>query len=372
MKKPHSSRGRLVAICTAVALLAAAFGIHLRAWTFRLEAERFLSDVRALRMHETSRSEALRLRAHYPPGLWPMPSQASCSESYCEFSISVSEWMNPTLFRLLNSRIGGLLQAPLSAFGLRPTVLNAVIKVNGGRVESVSTQFVIAFFNGMYLGADVHANQNLSYWLNAVSESAQHMAIDEEPGDREGMMRHWLALEAHPTFLIRRWDGSGAAGRSVEFTPQLSRDDFLRMTEFNLKCLTAFRRCGYSEMAPQFEQQAKVDEARPTDKPPDNLCTQQAMENLARDATIVAEMRVKDVVAHNLKGPNIAFVDYELVRTSEATKGTLDFAKRDANTCLNVPSTARPHSEGSDDRSENGGPLPRSVSARCRGHRFLR
>lgn len=264
-------------------LLVAVCATEARAWLFRWQARQLLNDLRALEMNKTPAEQALNLREKWPAWDLPIPESRKqpCKQERCDFDVAVMEW--DWLVRLSledrwwASALKGVTRT-LEPFGLRWSYVAGTVKIRHGLVVGVSIDVTTTTREGSWqfaLISSAHANPNLVF----------RIAPDERPNLHvrfQGPPNHGGCKPCKMTL--------------AEYTPQISRDEFLKVTSFDLACLTSLRLCNqYGDMMPEVKRMVESDEAREVVERLSRVfpCTTRTVETLGRDVHSIARMRVR-------------------------------------------------------------------------------
>jgi hypothetical protein len=204
----------------------------------RGRSERLLADFHSIRLNQTTWPEAQALMQR-----WGKLGHAhgSCSATDCAYDIILVGW--PSL--LPNSdgiayRIYRLGRLPvlLQRIGMRSSIVELRFIVEDGTVRRTHLSLVADTLDGSYLSALIVTVRNHAS-LDRSDEALDTVGADEE-----------LAL--HPAFVVAP-DGfcTGCENISLAYTPQIAADELVRLTSFDLSCLTRWHPCQHlAEFAP--------------------------------------------------------------------------------------------------------------------------
>jgi len=287
-------------------------GIQARAWVFRWQARRFVDQVRALEVGRSPAAQAFALRRAWgDPKLYTPPSERPCTPERCDFTIGTSEWI--TASRWMSQLLPGtscplprgLLFLP-QRFGMRASWASANIKIRHGSVIGVSLDVSTATQEDewcFFLFADITAWPNL--WI-------RRSAPDWHPN-----------FDVHYQGPPNHGGCTGCRGTEVSYTPQISRAEFLQLTQFDLSCLTGFHLCEhYADLLPAMRPIVEADERLAHSRNEAQSCSTRSVEALGRDARSVALMQVESV------GPGrpARIVDYDGVQMWHAGEQSVTYA----------------------------------------------
>jgi hypothetical protein len=273
-------RGTRAVAISLVALLFIAFAvIQYKQHLIRGRMERLLADFHSIRLNETTWPEAQALMRRWGDA---GHAHGACNSTDCAYDITVVGWPSllpdgraaPWLYRW-----GGRFPLLLERVGVRFSVLDLRFLVEDGTVRRTH----------LNVTAETGDASQISLLLVAViSRSTLSHASPGSSGSDESpnMVGADEELGAHPNFVVGA-DGfcSGCETISLAFTPQIAQDELVRLTSFDLSCLTRVWPCSQlSELAPAL---MRADAANLRDVPRNSVhCTTPAWA-LARDAGVI-------------------------------------------------------------------------------------
>jgi len=224
---------RITAISLLALLLIALVLLQFHQHLIRHRSERLLADFQSIRLNQTTWPEAQALVQH-----WGKFGHAhgTCNSTDCAYDITVIGW--PSLLSNGNGMATrwlyrlGCFPLLLQRVGMRFSVLELRLLVEDGIVRrtrlSLSAETRGARGSLALLLVTVSGRAT----LNRSDDSPNTVGIDEELG-------------MHPSFVVGP-DGfcTGCETISLAYTPQITSDELLRLTSFDLSCLT-WRSCAH-------------------------------------------------------------------------------------------------------------------------------
>jgi hypothetical protein len=226
---------RRVGICLVVSFVILNVILRVEAYRFQRRAERLMADIQALKLRKSNWLEAERLiprwgkYGHY---------EGHCDASFCRYSI-VLESPGMTLGKAgfwphLNSHFVSL-TGPL------------IFAYSGGRLATLRTTFVVQDSvvlrkSAVFIYDVPSTSASSGYSLIATSRSTSRLAPYGSPliGSEQ--------LAEHPFYAVTRPGGcSFCLMANVIFTPDTPDPEMLRLTTFDLSCITRLRACRYLE-----------------------------------------------------------------------------------------------------------------------------
>jgi hypothetical protein len=312
-------------VLSLAVLLVTALSIHLQQRILRARAERLLADVRSLELRKATFEEAQPVfRRWHDFGHY----NGECNQQRCTFEVTLQDivlrhlYMYPRSLFLL--RIEELL-------GGRPARIFARIGVQNGVVweKSFGLFLVVWPFDGP-------RGNTSEYTLIATAHSVSRFSPWQE--------RYLI----HPNYVVGRPGGcEGCLAVFVEFTPYADPADVRRLMQFDLSCLTRWKRClVQGDIMPDVWAEHSREVANYEWGPLRRTCGSQVAELLGRDAEDAA---IVDVVSSRRGAP--AFdggpIQVFTVRLVERLKraafwdvgATRDFSLSEDNVGLAAPNT---------------------------------
>jgi hypothetical protein len=261
---------RVTAASLFLMLLAAFVAVQFHDHSIRRRNERLLADFHSIRLNQTTWPEAQALMQR-----WGTDGHAHglCNATDCAYDITVIGW--PSLFWNGNgiatrwlSRLGRF-PLLLEFVGMRFSIMELRILVEDGIVRRTRLALVAETQEGGY-GSALLVTVRSRAALDGSDEAMHTVGADEELG-------------VHPTFVVGP-DGfcTGCENISLAYTPQISDEELMRLTSFNLSCFTRLLPCFHlSALAPALMRE---DATRPRDVPRNSVPCSTPGWALARDA----------------------------------------------------------------------------------------
>lgn len=267
-------------------IVIALFATEARAWIFRWQARQMLNDLRALEMDKTPAAQALKLRDKWPPwrlGPFSQSGREACTVDRCKFDVAVMEWdwlvRHSWSDRWWGSPLRGVTRA-FEHFGLRRSDAVGEITIRHGLVTGLSA--VVTTWT---------RDEHWQFMLIAYATVRPNLFLNSPPDDHPNLHVRFQGPPnhggCHPCKMTR-----------AEYTSQISRDLFLKVTNFDLSCLTSFRLCNqYGDMMPDVKRMVEQEGAHEVVErlKRDYPCTTRTIETLGRDVMAIAVMRVRQV-----------------------------------------------------------------------------
>ncbi len=263
-----------VAAISLLTVLLLFFGLlQFEQHIIRRRSERLLADFHSIRQNQTTWPEAQALMQR-----WGKLGHAHgpCSSTDCAYDITVLGWPsllpndNGLAIRLLH-RLSGF-PLLLQRVGIRFSILELRFLVEDGAVRRTR----------LSIEAETDGADYVSALLVTVTS---HASLDGSDGALSSVGAD-EELGMHPDFVVGP-DGfcTGCENISLDYTPQIAPDELVRLTSFDLSCLTQWRPCPHlSELAPVLMRE---DAAHLRNVPRNSVpCTTPAWA-LARDARVI-------------------------------------------------------------------------------------
>ena len=300
---------RAIAISLLTLFLLVSVAIQIQDYSIRRRSERLLADFHSIRLNQTTWPETQALiqrwgelgRAHGP-----------CNAMDCAYDITVVGWPSllPNadgtaarwLFRL------GRFRLLLQLVGMRFSVLELRFLVEDGVVRRTK------------LSLSAETGGALSVLLLKVMSHASLRGSDDGPDD----VGNDEELGVHPGFIVGA-DGfcTGCENMALAYTPQIAQEELVRLTSFNLSCLT-WRPCAHlKDIAPALMRE---DAKRPRDVHRNSVPCTTAAWALARDASAIWLVNV--LATTQILDPNPPYgkaatvVEEDQIKLVKTIKGT--------------------------------------------------
>lgn len=242
-------------------LLTTALLIHVQQRILRGRAEQLLADVRSLELRKATFEDAQQVFRRWR-GFGQYHGQ--CAQQHCTFEVTLQDIVfrcpGPCLFLL---RIDELL-------GGRPARMIATIGVQNGVVweKSFAVDLIVWPF-------DNPQGYTSEYMLMGSADSVSRFPPPQQ----------WGAF-VHPNYIVGRPGGcEGCLAVYARFTPYADPADVQRLMQFNLSCLTRWKRCLVpGDIMPDVWAEQSREEANYEKLPVQAACGSQVVEMLGRDA----------------------------------------------------------------------------------------
>lgn len=218
----------------AVALFLEAAVIKAPMALTRLRMQHLLADFHSIYPNQSTWSDAQRIIAHWQN--WGY-SRGSCTQTDCDYEIVVSDPVWRWLEKLPEGIRGDSFYRVfrfVAGFGWRPADLSLRLVVQDGKIVRTRTVLNVA---SDQVGLFILVSQVRSRLRRAESEEIRQ---SNEP---------WILgrdeqLDDHPDYKVGRPGGCEICERAdVTYTPTLQHSELIRLTRYNLSCLTGFRSC---------------------------------------------------------------------------------------------------------------------------------
>ncbi|HEY4355611.1 MAG TPA: hypothetical protein VGN16_07695 [Acidobacteriaceae bacterium] len=229
---------RVLRLATVVSIAVALLWVILIVapmWLTRWRMSRLLADYHSIYPTQSSWEDAQKLMARW--GKWGR-YEGTCTFRDCDYSIRVgdeySNWVDK-LSERNRERIDILLLTAQRHLGYRWSALQVHFQVQDGRIVRTRTMFLLSV-------ADAGPPEYWQYTLGVSAQVRSRLAsnYDESPSV-EGVDEQ-LAL--HPDYKVGRPGGcEGCEIDNITYAPTLPHDEAVRLTDFNLSCLTRLRAC---------------------------------------------------------------------------------------------------------------------------------
>lgn len=280
-------RAALVVALGAVVLVAGV-SIYLRfeQYRFRRQAERLLSDVRELELKKAGAAEVLLVTRKWGFEEWKRPYRP-CTDDDCTYRFQLMP--KPARAHNFPSPFVFILGAYARVFewlGLRPTVVEAWVQIQGKALRSVS---FLVYTPG-------RGCRGSSCTLMGYAGTNQWEGGSFSDRDRPDVKLKHLLL--HPAYLVGTYPTTlGSYGfTGVTVWAELSQDanaaDVSRLMQFDLSCLTRLRSCRDRDLMPAVWAQTVEDER---DSPKSLTCTPELSKRAAQLADVILVVRPKTV-----------------------------------------------------------------------------
>jgi hypothetical protein len=232
----------MLAWCAAVVLglfLVLVVWIYAYQWIFRLRAERLVKDYQSIRLHQTTWADAQVLMRRW--GAWGH-YDGTCTEANCRYSIVLLD-LNP-------SYAPGQEIPRFYEFLFHPFVMRS-IELLGGRFGWIEVGFIVQD------GTIWRTKSNLGVHI----PHTHFFAKPDDPGDVDGdlllqadgrqslresikgvhsILGNKEQIAEHPTYIVGRPGGCESCLEArVTYSPQITRDDIIRFSNYNFECFTS-------------------------------------------------------------------------------------------------------------------------------------
>jgi len=299
-------------IALSVGILVAGVSVYLRIeqYRFRRQAERLLSDVRELELKKASATEVCLIVRKWGFEKWQGPDKP-CTED--DFIYRFRLMPKPArAHNFPDPFIWGLMARAFECLGLRPTVVEAWLQIQGKALRSVSF-YVYTLGRGCDgSGCTLMGYAATNQWDNSFS--------DHDRPDFK--LKHSLL---HPSYLVGTYPTTrGSYGFSgvvvwAEFSPEANAADVSRLMQFDLSCLTRLRSCQERDLMPTVWAQS-VEDIR--ESPKSLTCTPELSKRAAQFADVIAVVRPKTVKLRSPRYPGgpLQLTDLETVSAIKKPK----------------------------------------------------
>jgi len=317
-------------ILSILALVVLAFVfIHGQQYLLRHRAERLLADYKTLQLGHTSWPEMQAFIQRWQH--WGYASQP-CTSQYCSYNISVSDTIS--MHPLHPVRQGEIDISPpsklLAYFGYRPGSIDATVTVVndillGDRIE-------------VYMRAPSRDAEPFN-WL-AMSIRSQPNLVEEQ----HHKVDYETQMADHPDYFVGRPGGcEGCMIGWIHFTPHVSKEEYVRMTDFQLDCFTRRKACELPQdllpMVDPYHLYDWVTRGDPFERK--SLVCSVSPHTLGRDAFLVLVVDALSTKPHKLSeyegGDGHTYGEYVKVSWVEALKGDVPPQVRAIKTFLPFP-----------------------------------
>jgi hypothetical protein len=229
-----------IATTSFLTLLLIAFSlIQIKQYLIRRDSMRLLADFHSISLNETSWPEAQALMQR-----WGKLGHAHgpCSSTDCAYDITLIGWPsllpngNGTATRWLYRF--GRFPLLLQRVGMRFSIMELRFLIEDGTVRRAHLSITAETENEKYMSALLVTVRSRTS-LDDSDEALHTVGADEELG-------------THPDFIVGP-DGfcTGCENISLVYTPHIAPNELVRLTSFNISCLTRMRPCPHlSELAP--------------------------------------------------------------------------------------------------------------------------
>lgn len=249
---PFSRAGRILrafvvtVVATAIVLLLA---VQCGNWFFRLRAQRLLDDFHSLRANQSTWADAQRLMER-----WGQHGSysGSCTAASCEYTIKVDSWW---LQRVIDAwRQGhGRILTPVSEvaerMGARPGIFDLGFTVRDGVIVRTALDWYLDVPS--FEDSEGHQEVMMAIFTKVRPSLRSTAVADLENPHVEEMYGPDEQLEDHPDYKVDWPFCTGCKIVYITYSPQLAPQEVLRLTSFNISCMTRWRPCkGLPDMLP--------------------------------------------------------------------------------------------------------------------------
>jgi hypothetical protein len=296
---------RATSILTIVVMLLWVLLIAAPMWLTRWRMSRLLGDYHSIYPAQSTWADAQRLMTRW--GRWGR-YEGTCTASDCDYSIMVgdeySNWVDKLSEQNQERVRGSHVWNWLEHLGYRWSALSLHFQIQDGKIVRTHT----------LIHVDVEDSGPPDHWQYTLGISAQvrwRLASITRDSDRDPpfVLGADEQLALHPDYKVGRPQGcEGCEFDDITYAPTLPHDEAVRLTDFNLNCLTRLRACTtIGDLLPYGSGWHLYDGLRSNLYPTsgDGLlpCRTEARA-LARDAGAVVEVEVLGLVPDFKPYPN--------------------------------------------------------------------
>ncbi len=216
--------------------------IRVQQYAFRFRAERFVRDIQRLQYGKTTLAEAQQILDPWKPQY--DHGEAWCRTTECRADVATDDFVTTHLRFFENHQ---RLIRLYSLLGGRPAQAAASVKIRNARVENFSYALI----------THVPAGKT-EPWAGYDYDLLGSVGV----GDTD-QFGHSLDHPRHPAYRVGSPSGCEiCVAIFVNFRPQVSADDFQRLSRFDFSCLTRwFKPCRQkSDILPEAFAQTQRDE----------------------------------------------------------------------------------------------------------------
>ena len=279
-----------IALLAIVLLACASTYLRNEQHKFRRQAEQLLSDMRDLELKKESAEQAKVVVSKWGFDKWGRRSGEPCTEDDCIYRLQLVPKTAQGHAALMDPFHSGFLGRPLGWLGLRPTVVEAWVRIREKAVTSVS-------FSVWTVGRGCDGEGRPDCTLMGYADTKQRGiggSSHQQPDVtlNQSLLHPDYLVGAFPEWLNADTGGNPAVIIWAQLSPAASTLEVSRLMQFDLSCLTRFVSCRERDLMPAVWAQS-VEDLRQSQKIP--TCTQEVSKRVAQLADVIAIVRPRTV-----------------------------------------------------------------------------